>query len=224
MTYWSNNKVIFNNNPLLPSNLKMLIIGASNCGKTSRLFDMLINDYFDFNRFIICSKSMFQPDYEVLIAAYKYGLTNNHIKKLFANAKEIYNYKQAIELISKKIPKEKKSNIEVITYENPNLIPNPEDLKDIKKKTLFILDDVLIGAQEKIENLFVYGRHSWINIVYLSQSYFRLKRQTIRNNSNMFIFFKLNKLDIENIWRDQCSIDFKVYSDFEKLIEQVFGY
>ena len=46
------------NSPLLPANIRMLIIGKSNCGKTTVLFNLLLQsgwiDYTDLCLVIVC--------------------------------------------------------------------------------------------------------------------------------------------------------------------------
>ena len=42
--------------------------------------------------------------------------------------------------------------------------------------------------------------------VFISQSYFQLPHRSIRNNANTFILFKLISIDINNFWRDNCSV------------------
>src|SRR5208283_4655267 len=100
-------------------------------------------------------------------------------------------------------------------------IPSLEKLRKDGTKTLFILDDMLTKSQESISELFVYSRPANINVIYLSQSYFKLDRHTILLNSNFFIFFKLSKQDLLHVWQDLASIDIREYSHFETLIDSL---
>src|SRR5208283_1288051 len=100
-------------------------------------------------------------------------------------------------------------------------IPSPEKLRKDGTKTLFILDDMLTKSQESISKLFVYSRPANINVIYLSQSYFKLDRHTIRLNSNFLIFFKLNKQDLLHVWQDLAFIDIREYSHFDTLIDSL---
>jgi len=223
MAFWNRDKVHFHHNPVLPQKpIRCLLIGSSGCGKTSLLAKLIIEDYFDFDRLVIASASIFQHEYQIIIESYKHGLKNKHIKALFQNQNEINDYKKAIPIIARELPDNDKSHIEVITYQNSDEIPPPDKLKKDGSKTLVILDDMLTKDQKPIAELFVYGRPCNLNVIYLSQSYFKLDRQTIRLNANFLIFFKLNKIDIQNIYDDLCSTDFPTFDQFRATVRDVF--
>ena len=196
----------------------MLIVGPSNSGKTCLLLRLLLENYFDFERLIICSQSLFQPEYRILIKALESNLHLSQIKEFFNQQSNITDYEKAIDILGK--ANKNKNKIKVLTFEDPINLPYPADLP--KMKTLVILDDILTADQTQVSQYFSQGRHSGFNIVYLSQNYFKLKRQTIRCNANFFIFFKLNKLDFQHIWTDLCSFDFPQYEIFEELLKKIF--
>ena len=84
-------------------------------------------------------------------------------------------------------------------------------------KNLLILDDVMLGPQNKVEAYFTRGRHNNIDVVYIAQSYFRLPRQTIRENGNLFMFFLQDRKNLVHIFNDHCSgdgIPFNIFSNF----------
>ena len=47
-----------------------------------------------------------------------------------------------------------------------------------------IFDDLLLEKQNKCESYYIRGRHSNVDCFYLSQNYFKLPRQTIRETAN----------------------------------------
>ena len=211
----------FNNHPILPNTLKMLIIGPTNSGKTRLLFEMITNNMLDFNRLIICSASILQPIYQILIKCYQNGLNNKIIKEIYKNKDRIENIDTEIERIVAKIPKENLIKMEVIVITDENQIPSPESLENTKLKTLIIIDDMLTKKQNKIAEFFVYGRHYGLNCIYLSQSFFKLARKEIRGNCNMLIFLKMNKLDYMNLWRNDICNDIDLVS-FKSLYNKIF--
>ena len=73
-------------------------------------------------------------------------------------------------------------------YEDCSSIPDPKDLNPTEKN-LLILDDCFLGPQNKAEAFYTRGRHNNCDTIYISQNYFRLPRQTIRENSNFIILF-----------------------------------
>ena len=62
-------------------------------------------------------------------------------------------------------------------------VPDPRELSP-QKKNLMIFDDLLLEKQNTCESYYVRGRHSNIDCLYLAQNYFKLLRQTIRENTN----------------------------------------
>ena len=69
---------------------------------------------------------------------------------------------------------------------------------DSAYKNLLILDDVMLGPQNKAEAYYTRERH---NLFYITQSHFRLPRQTVRENANFFTFFLQSNQSIYNIIR-----------------------
>ena len=107
------------------------------------------------------------------------------------------------------------SNIFINDYEkiNVTLSNKSEDIlacddmsKD--KKNLVIFDDVVNNKDQSIQkSYFTRGRHNNVNVIYISQTYFDIDKNSIRNNSNCFIFFKLDKKDRDLIFSKFNIID-----------------
>ena len=71
-----------------------------------------------------------------------------------------------------------------------------------------VFDDMLLSKQESnIDMFFTRGRHNNIDIYYISQSYFHLPKNTIRNNSNIIILFKQTLRDIILLFHDIAGLD-----------------
>ena len=92
----------------------------------------------------------------------------------------------------------------------PNIKAQTSDeikpLQNYENSTI-VFDDMLLSKQESnIDLFFTQGRHSNIDIHYISQSYFNLPKNTIRNNTNIF-FFKQTLRDIILILHDIAGID-----------------
>ena len=55
------------NNPLLPRNLRGLVIGKSGCGKTTVIFSLLLQSgWLEYNHLYVSGKSLHQQEYKVL--------------------------------------------------------------------------------------------------------------------------------------------------------------
>ena len=92
-----------------------------------------------------------------------------------------------------------------ILRDNTDDIPSPQDLEKSKTNLIIFDDYVNERNQTVMDSYYTRGRHSSCNCIYVSQSYFQLPRRSIRNNAKTFILFKLNSIDINNFWRDNCS-------------------
>ena len=99
-----------------------------------------------------------------------------------------------------------KESIECNFYESADDVP---DLKEISPelKNLMIFDDLLLQKQKKCEAYYVRGRHSNCDCLYLSQNYFKLPLQTIRENANFFCLPPQDQKNIDHIFNDHVSQD-----------------
>ena len=94
--------------------------------------------------------------------------------------------------------------IHIITR-SPNQYSNYKTSNEIKpinkyKGSVVIFDDML-GAKNssQIDEFFTRGRHEDLDVYYISQSYFGLPRQSIRNNSDRLILFKQTLRDVQSM-------------------------
>ena len=74
------------------------------------------------------------------------------------------------------------SNVKSNCFEMASDMPDLRDLSS-EDKNLMIFDDLLLERQNKCECYYIFGRHSYVDCFYLSQNYFKLPRQTIRENA-----------------------------------------
>ena len=73
-------------------------------------------------------------------------------------------------------------------YEDCAELTDPKML-NVHDKNILILDDCLLEKQSKAEAYYTRGRHNNCDTFYISQSYFKLPRKTIRENANFIIRF-----------------------------------
>ena len=108
-----------------------------------------------------------------------------------------------------------KDNVIIIThspkqYKDVNYtMESPKEIKDLEEYEgcCVVFDDMLDHNQKEIEPFFTRGRHENIDVYYLSQSYFALPLQTIRNNSNIIILFKQTRNGVQHIFDDIAGLD-----------------
>ena len=70
-----------------------------------------------------------------------------------------------------------------------------------------IFDNLLLDKQNKTECYYVRARHSNVDCFNLSQNYFKLPRQTIRENANFICLFPQDLKDINHIYNDHVGED-----------------
>jgi len=106
-------------------------------------------------------------------------------------------------------------------YESADDVPDPKEISP-EHKNLMIFDDLLLQKQNKCEAYYVCGRHSNCDCLYLSQNYFKLPRQTIRENANFFCLFPQDQENIDHIFNDHMS-QAMTKKQFKKIVQDCVG-
>ena len=114
-----------------------------------------------------------------------------------------------------------------IINRSPNQYPNYKTITDNKpinkyKVSIVIFDDML-GARNssQIDEFFTRGRHEDLDVYYISQSYFALPRQSIRNNSDILILFKQTLRDVQSMYYDIGAYDMN-YDEFKLMCHKAW--
>ena len=116
--------------------------------------------------------------------------------------------------------------IHIITR-SPNQYPNYKTCNEIKpikkyKGSVAIFDD-MSGAKNssQIDEFFTIGRHEDLDVYYISESYFGLPRQSIRNNSDRLILFKQTLRDVQSMYYDIGAYDMN-YDEFKQMCHKAW--
>ena len=72
------------------------------------------------------------------------------------------------------------------------------------------------------EAYYTRGRHNNCDTIYISQNYFRLPRQTIRENANFIILFPQDAKNLTHIYADHCDGDMPL-EEFKKFCRRVWS-
>ena len=216
-SYALNEPVIRKHCIWLPSNMRAIICGKSGCGKTTLLSHLLLSPMvMDYDNVIFCGRSLHQPEYKIMQLGFDKGLSNTQIGAMFLNQDEIKKTCGGIENFINKYSGKCKGNVDAVFLDDISSIPDPCEL-DFNKKNLLVLDDVMLSPQNKVEAYFTRGRHNNVDVIYITQSYFRLPRQTIRENGNIFMFFLQDRKNLSHIYNDHCAgdgISFNTFCNF----------
>ena len=169
-----------------------MTIGKSRCGKTTLLINLLLSPgWLDYNKRNIFGKCLFQPEYHILKKAFEEKLPKEVIIRLFETQNEIADSgispMSVVEEMAKGI--RDKSDVEWYFYQSVEDVPDPTELSS-EKKNIMVFDDLLLEKQNTSDSYYVPGRRSNVDCFYLAQNYFKLPRQTIRENAN-FTFSRI---------------------------------
>ena len=74
------------------------------------------------------------------------------------------------------------------------------------------------GARNRsqLDEFFKRGRHEDVDVYYMSQSYFALPRQSIRNNSDRLILFKQRLRVVQSMYHDIGAFDM-IFGHFKEM-------
>ena len=200
---WQSTGNCHENNPLLPQSLWGLVIGKSGCGKTTVIFNLLLQPgWQDYNHLYIFEKSLHQQEYKILRKGFEGGLSKRQISNVFNRQEMLQSPLIAIE----KYSGVRNGGIRADFYDDCQNIPDPSAL-DPTQNNLLLLYDCFFGKQNKAEAYYTRGRHNNCDTIYIAQNYFRLPRHTTRENSNFSIIFPQNKKNLTHIHADHCAGD-----------------
>lgn len=168
----------YRHGPLLPSSIRGLVIGPSNCGKTNVMISLITHPHgLRFANIYLYSKSLYQPKYE-------------YLRKILnpIDGLGFYTFNNNVDIVK---PSEAKPN------------------------SIFIFDDVICEKQDIIRAYFSMGRHKSVDSFYLAQTYSKVPKQLIRDNSNFIVMFKQDEMNLQHIFQDHVSPDitFKEFLD-----------
>jgi len=108
------------------------------------------------------------------------------------------------------------SSIDEIAYftfsNNSDVIPPSE----AHPNSIFIFDDVACDKQDAVREYFSMGRHSHVDCFYLCQSYARIPKYLIRDNTNSLILFKQDSTNLKHVYDNHVNT-FMSYKDFSEL-------
>ena len=179
-------------------------MGKSFCGKSTLLYNLLLKPWLDYENLIVFGKSLHQSEYQIIKSGFEHGLGKEQIANVFNNQEQLQQVGitpfEAIE----KYEGLKEQKITAQFFDDCTHIPDPSQL-DPKIKNLMIFDDCFLGQQSKSESYYTRGRHSNCDTIFLSQNYFRLPRQTIRENCNFLMLFQQDAKNINHIYADHCT-------------------
>lgn len=117
---------------------------------------------------------------------------------IFSKSLNQQKYKFLTEVFSK-IPE-----IGYYTFSDNEEVIHPNEAK---ANSIMIFDDIACERQSNIRNYFMMGRHNNIDVFYLCQTYSKIPKQLIRDNTNLVVIFRQDELNLKHIFTDHVNTD-----------------
>ena len=210
------------NSPLLPRNVRGLVTGKSRCGKTTVIFNLLLQpNWLDYNHLYVFGKSLHQQEYRVLRKGFEAGLSKQQISNVFSNQEALQAANVSPLTAIDTFSGIRSGKIKADFYDDCQDIPDPST-RDPVQKNLMLLYDCFLGRQNKAEAYYIRGRHNNCNTIYIAQNYFRLPRHTVRENSNFIILFPQDIKNLTHIHADHCASDISL-AEFKQFCRGVWS-
>ena len=205
---WSEKNNNKNHSPLLPRDIRAIIVGKSGAGKSVFLTYLLLEPgMLDYDNLIVCGPSLHQPLYNIMNKGFSMKLSKDQVRSIFKNQDRISQKVDCVDdLFEGGYEKRCKGGVDAEFIDDIDLIPDPSEF-DVDKKNVLVLDDVLLGPQNKIEDMYTRGRHNGIDTFYIAQNYFKIPRQTVRENANLIVLFPQDMKNLNHIYNDHCAGD-----------------
>ena len=210
--------------PLLPRDIRAIIVGKSGAGKSVFLTYLLLEpDMMDYDNLIVCGPSLHQPLYNIMDRAFAMNLSKDQVRHTVTNQDYVENAFGSVDNFLDHCQDNRRCDggINAEFIEDVDLIPDPSEF-DVKKKNVLVLDDVLLGPQNKIEDMYTRGRHNGVDTFYLAQNYFKIPRQTVRENANFIVLFPQDMKNLNHIYNDHCSGDGISCTEFHDFCSSVW--
>lgn len=104
-------------------------------------------------------------------------------------------------------------------YNHNNEILSPhEALPD----SIIIFDDVACENQNNIRDYFAMGRHKNIDCFYINQTYTKIPKQLVRDNSNLIVLFKQDDINLRHVYDEHVGSDMS-WSQFREMCSAVWS-
>ena len=193
------------------------------CGVTPNTSPKML----DYENLMICGRSLNQPQYQVMQHGFNNKLSKQQIRKIFKHQEGIGDIFEDLESgrdveeFVRQLDHKHEGNIDAAFHDDVTDIPDPNEW-DSNNKNLIVFDDIMLGPQSTPEKYYTRGRHTGVDCIYIAQSYFPLPRRTIRENANLFFFFRQDNKNLNHIYQDLCAIDRISYELFRNFCNSVW--
>lgn len=137
-------------------------------------------------------------------------------QNVYVFSKSLFQPKyQMMETVMKPLSRE---GIGYYPYSENEEIPSPSD---VAPNSIMVFDDVSCEKQHNIRKYFAMGRHSGVDVFYLSQTYSQVPKQLVRDNANLIVLFRQDELNLRHVYNDHINTDMK-YNCFKEVCSEAW--
>lgn len=94
-------------------------------------------------------------------------------------------------------------------------------VQDAKPNSIIIFDDVACENQNNMRDYFAMGRHKNIDAFYLNQTYSKIPKQLVRDNTNLIILFKQDDINLRHVYEEHVSTDM-TWLEFREMCSEIW--
>lgn len=105
------------------------------------------------------------------------------------------------------------SGVQYFPFNEHEQVATPSDAHP---NSIFIFDDVACEKQDNIRAFFSMGRHKNVDCFYLSQTYARIPKHLVRDNTNLVVLFKQDEMNLKHVYNDHVNTDM-TYTQFKNM-------
>lgn len=95
--------------------------------------------------------------------------------------------------------------------------------EDAHPNSIMIFDDVACEKQDNMRAFFCMGRHRDVDCFYLCQTYARIPKHLVRDNTNLLVLFRQDEMNLKHIYDDHVNTDMS-YVQFKDLCSACWNY
>ena len=165
-------------------------------------------------------RSLHQQEYQILKKGLENGFSKKQVENIFLHQNVLASANLSPPQAIDEFNGIWDGNVKADFYSDCAMIPDPADL-NVEEKNLLILDDYFLGKQNKAEAYYRRGQHNNCDTFYISQNYFRLPRQAIRENVNLIVLFPQDVKNLNHIHAGHCDDDMSI-EEFKKFCRNVW--
>ena len=168
----------------------------------------------------VFGRSLHHREYQILKKGFENGLSKKQVRNIFLHQNVLACANLSPLRAIDEFDGNRDGCVKAEFYNDCTTIPDPEDL-NAGEKDLLILDDFFLGKQNKAEAYYTRGRQNNCDTFNISENYFRLPRQTSRENANLIIPFPQDAKNLIHIHADHCDDDMSI-EIFKKFCRNVW--